>query len=760
MNPSGLVKVAVCCAQKLPKMFDLDQSEPLDQVVARLCGEWELAGDPTNFSLKSEESKALSKGSYITDSNRKTLHDGDVLQLEVSPEIMAMTLLKQLQSPDAAGIPLDETLDQLSTETRDPTFSKLFFDTGGMDELKKQIDVYRIDVNQQNNLALALCAYSKLVSHGGEHTTIRTAFRGVQQDFILDLLNLTKRDGIQASVIHSVLDIAGAFVEHTEKGFQLVEDDRNLGLNKVIEYMDSRQSRDIQEAAVALINILISNCAATKRSAILRTIAINNVVGMLRSRVVQPKQISRSFAHQLYELQTHLLSGKGLRAKTWFNSADPKNKDDINALTDALPASPSATLEQDKQDKLQKLGFEDPTRPGVAFENFPGVLALDNMAWMTAPNRYQKEYQQLYQRQMSRPPQYVCPFVATGKDLTALLLTLLHVNVTPQPLDKNSINYLPLFFTTPNPFEELFCIGMQLVDRTWTEMDARDTDRAKVMNIVNKQLTLVFSQEMPVTLDQFRSLVLSKTYRDIQNIQNREMDLAFEAMLAAPVTKKVKERHRKESAELVYQQRLSYLCEGAYFATINKGRVTKQRFFAIVSANHKRLYWTKLEESFRSEPTIAEMESSEGGGSILVEDFIQIEVGEEVPHLKTLRERRQAESLQRFCFAVAVNSSTTGGAVQLDPATGMHWLTFIIPERTEPDRERASIWMDGVRLLKDKLPKEQETMRAVDTVLKLKMNLLLLNCHGANLPSMDVKVPPAPEDLDFVNPDTMATSDA
>ena len=263
-------------------------------------------------------------------------------------EIMAMTLLKQLQSPDAAGIPLDQTLDQLSTETRDPTFSKLFFDTGGMDELKKQIDVYRIDVNQQNNLALALCAYSKLVSHGGEHTAIRTAFRGVQQDFILDLLNLTKRDGIQASasekhprpstrrpcglwycsgaakyarggacvrvtcvlargclaglwqVIHSVLDIAGAFVEHTEKGFQLVEDDRNLGLNKVIEYMDSRQSRDIQEAAVALINILISNCAATKRSAILRTIAINNVVGMLRSRVVQPKQISRSFAHQLY----------------------------------------------------------------------------------------------------------------------------------------------------------------------------------------------------------------------------------------------------------------------------------------------------------------------------------------------------------------------------------------------------------------------------------------------------------------------------
>ena len=38
--------------------------------MARLCGEWELAGDPTNFSLKSEESKALSKGSYITDSVR------------------------------------------------------------------------------------------------------------------------------------------------------------------------------------------------------------------------------------------------------------------------------------------------------------------------------------------------------------------------------------------------------------------------------------------------------------------------------------------------------------------------------------------------------------------------------------------------------------------------------------------------------------------------------------------------------------------
>jgi len=34
MNPSGLVKVAVCCAQKLPKMFDLDQVLPAPACLA------------------------------------------------------------------------------------------------------------------------------------------------------------------------------------------------------------------------------------------------------------------------------------------------------------------------------------------------------------------------------------------------------------------------------------------------------------------------------------------------------------------------------------------------------------------------------------------------------------------------------------------------------------------------------------------------------------------------------------------------------
>ena len=527
--------------------------------------------------------------------------------------------LAQQQSQSTAGAALERLggSQQVFAETKDATFSKLFFEAGGMDELKKQIDVYRIDVNQQNNLARALSAYSKLVSHGSTHTPIRAAFRGVQEMFILDLLNLTKRDNIQPSVIHSVLEIAGAFVRITDKGFQLVEDERNLGLNKVMEYMDSRQSRDIQESAVMLINVLISNCPDKKRSAIMHKMAIRDVVGMLRSRV-QKKQITPTFAHQLYELQTHLLMDKGARATTGFNSADPKNQADLKALTDALPAS---TLEHDKHDKLQKLGFKDPSRPGTEFENFPGVLALDNMAWMVDanPNRYQKEYQRMYQHQMSRPPEYMCPFVSTGKDLTALLLTLLDVRPNEKP-DKTSTKYLPLFFTTQNPFEELFSVGMQLVDRTWSEMDAKDIDRPKVMAIVEKQLSLVFRQDMPSTLAEFRVLVLGKTYRDMQNLQEAEMDRTFEDMLASPVTKKVKDKHRNELQELVNQQRLSFLCRGAYFSTVLKGRVTRAKFFAILSANHKTLYWSKLDENITSTPTLVEMESDtrrgEGGGSI------------------------------------------------------------------------------------------------------------------------------------------------
>lgn len=55
-----------CPNNNLHRVPSVPQTEPLDQVVTRLCGEWGVP-DPGNFALKSEESKVLSKGSYITD---------------------------------------------------------------------------------------------------------------------------------------------------------------------------------------------------------------------------------------------------------------------------------------------------------------------------------------------------------------------------------------------------------------------------------------------------------------------------------------------------------------------------------------------------------------------------------------------------------------------------------------------------------------------------------------------------------------------
>ena len=49
------------------------------------------------------------------------------------------------------------------------------------------------------------------------------------------------------------------------------------------------------------------------------------------------------------------------------------------------------------------------------------------------------------------------------------------------PANEDGRVYYPMLFTHEKPFEELFCICLQLLNKTWKEMRAAAADFSKVM---------------------------------------------------------------------------------------------------------------------------------------------------------------------------------------------------------------------------------------------------------------------------------------
>lgn len=74
--------------------------------------------------------------------------------------------------------------------------------------------------------------------------------------------------------------------------------------------------------------------------------------------------------------------------------------------------------------------------------------------------------------------EHECPFGRTSIELVKLLCQILRIGESPE--DQKNEMYYPLFFTHDHPFEELYCICIVTLNKTWKEMRATTEDFTKV----------------------------------------------------------------------------------------------------------------------------------------------------------------------------------------------------------------------------------------------------------------------------------------
>ncbi|CAG9785776.1 unnamed protein product [Diatraea saccharalis] len=722
---STILKIAVemlNAPDKVPQLIEFDQSQPLSSIIQLLCKPWGLP-DPDNYALQFSESN---NQNYITEKNRNEIKNGSVLRLEQSPAKTVQDILAKINK----GTETEQiaALTKLSTLSSDLTFALEFINKKGLSLIINNIDSGRF---KGNSLKYALVTFVELMDHGIISWDI------LENLFINKIASFINNQAStqDPKVIQSCLSILENIVLNSSGKNSHVE--QEITIPSLISHLQNPyQDSVIQQNAIALINAIFSKADNTKKKAIGATLASKQVRNVIYENLIGASEFSKNtskdalgteLAHQLYVLQTLMLGLLEPKMRQRADSQEQESQEKIKELRKiAFENDNNSNIEVTTRrqygsysKEFKKLGFKCEIDPIKDFNEVPpGILALDCMLYFA--RNYPEDYTKIVLENSCRADEHECPFGKTSVELIKQLCDILHIG---EPPSEQGQTYQPLFFTHDHPFEELFCICIVLLNKTWKEMRATTEDFIKVSSVVREQISRALSLA-PKGIDKFRQRVNQLTYSEITQIwlQERNNREVWESH-ARPIVE-LKEKITPEIIDLIQQQRLGVLVGGTRFKKYSPRaqRIKDKFWFVRLSPNHKVLHYGDCDE--KSTPSLEEL-----GNKLAVADIKCVVVGKDCPHMKDLKGRKINLHL---AFSLILKSAEVTS------------LDFVAP-----DEQIFDYWTDGINaLLKEKMS-SKSFESDLETLLSMDIKVRLLDAEGIDIPQDPPQIPEEPEDYDF-----------
>uniref|UniRef100_A0A8C7QCE8 Engulfment and cell motility 3 n=1 Tax=Oncorhynchus mykiss TaxID=8022 RepID=A0A8C7QCE8_ONCMY len=659
-----------------PQLIQLDQKKPLSAVIKEVCDGWNLPG-PDNYALQYADGVQT----YITESNRLDIKNGCILRLTKAPGRCAEDLYKGIQSSDS-DVRCD-SLKQLACVSTDVTFAQEFISRNGHSLLVKIVE----DAHEAPLImAHTLTGFMELMDHG------IVSWENVSAVFIKKIASFVNATVLDASIQQVSLAILESMVLSSSSLFQQVK--QEVTLERLLSQLQVTDQQ-IQTKAMALLMALLQTAGHADRQNIIHSSA----------------SVGDEMAHYLYVLQSVTLNHLESRMRMPLDSYNQDQREILHGLRQAAFETESEnSLSHERRRSLcakefKKLGFSNNSNPGQDLLRAPpGLLALDTMAHFAS--RYPDAYSRFVLENSSREDKHECPFARSSIQLTLILCEILSIG---EPPSETGSDYHPIFFAQDQLLDELFCICIQLLNKTWKEMRATQEDFDKVMQVVREQITRTLSSK-PTSLELFKNKVNALNYSEILKLRQTER-LHQEETLAPPVLE-LKERLRPELLELIRQQRLNRLCQGTLFRKISSRRRQDKLWHCRLSPNHKVLHFGDVEEETET-PTIESLQEK-----IPVADIKALLTGKDCPHMKEHKGKQTK---------VSAPSS---------PAPLSLLTTFCL-------------WTDGLSVLLGR-DMSSECMRSeLETLLSMEIKLRLLDLENVPIPDSAPPVPKPPSNFNF-----------
>uniref|UniRef100_A0A8V0ZGG8 Engulfment and cell motility 3 n=2 Tax=Gallus gallus TaxID=9031 RepID=A0A8V0ZGG8_CHICK len=724
--PKDVVKIAIQMVGAIPQLIELQQSKPLAAVLKDVCDAWSLP-NAERYALQYADGRQT----YITESNRGEIKNGSILRLTTSPDQEAERLYSGIQSNNV-DVKTD-SLKKLASLSQDVTFAQEFINRNGL----KQIFYIVEEGNDTGEiLAHTLKAFMELMEHDF------VSWETLSAAFIKKIVSYVNMNAMDASVQQLSMSILENMVPSSRVLFELVK--REVTVDRLLTHLQVTNAQ-LQLKAMALLIALLLAATDAERRDMMEYLREKNIRQFIHKNIIHSSEpLGDEMAHYLYVLQSVSLNLHERRMRT---SVDPysqttmrraqqcpspllslqEQRELLQSLRQAAFESesdaPAGTFSTERRRSLcakefRKLGFMNNSNPAEDLRRAPpGLLALDNMVYFS--RHTPSAYSRFVLENSSREDKHECPFARSSIQLTLILCEILHVG---EPCSETAQAFYPMFFGQDHFFEELFCICIQLVNKTWKEMRATQEDFDKVLQVVREQITRTLSLK-PTSLELFKTRVNALNYSEILKLRQTER-LHQEETLAVPVLE-LRERLKPELLELIRQQRLLRLCEGTLFRKISSRRRQDKLWYCRLSPNHKVLHYGDVEEGVQSPPIESLPEK------IPVADMKALLVGKECPHTKEKSSGKQNKDVLELAFSIVYDVEE-------------YCLNFVAPTRYE-----FCLWTDGLNVLLGKEMTSERTQTDLDVLLSMELKLRLLDLENISIPDNPPPVPKPPSNLNF-----------
>ncbi|XP_027703278.1 engulfment and cell motility protein 3 [Vombatus ursinus] len=708
--PRNVVKIAIQMPGAIPQLIQLDQAKPLAAVLKEVCSAWNL-NDPQHYALQYADGHRK----YITENNRSEIKNGSILSLSIAPDKEAERLLNALQSGNQEV--KREALSRLALLAPDLTFAGEVISRDGLQRLGAIIE----DGDDLGEvLAHGLRAFSELMEHGV------VSWETLSNNFVKKVVSYVNMNLMDASVPQLALGLLESLALSSPPLGQLVK--QEVPLERLLVHLQV-VNQPLQTKAMALLTALLQNASIADRQTMLDYLGRRNLRQFIYKNIIHsPTPLGDEMAHHLYVLQALMLGLLEPRMRTPLDPYNQEQREQLQALRQAAfemdGESQGSGLSADRRRSLcarefRKLGFSN-SNPAQDLEQAPpGLLALDNMLYFSshAPNAYSR----FVLENSSREDRHECPFARSSIQLTLLLCELLRIG---EPCSETAQDFSPMFFGQDNSFQELFCVCIQLLNKTWKEMRATQEDFDKVMQVVREQLTRTLALK-PTSLELFRTKVNTLSYSEVLKLRQTER-MHQEGTMARPILE-LRERLKPELLGLIRQQRLLRLCEGTLFRKISSRRRQDKVWFCCLSPNHKMLQYGDVEEG-ATQPSPDSLPDK-----LPVAEMRALLLGKDCPHVREKGSGKQNKDICELAFSVSYDAGEEEA-----------YLNFIAPSKRE-----FCLWTDGLSALLGGAMGSEQTRMELELLLAMETKLRLLELENVPIPDQPPPVPPPPTNYNF-----------
>uniref|UniRef100_A0A9J8DAU1 Engulfment and cell motility 3 n=2 Tax=Cyprinus carpio TaxID=7962 RepID=A0A9J8DAU1_CYPCA len=663
-----------------PQLIQLDQKKPLTAVIKEVCDKWNLPG-PDNYALQYADGVQT----YITESVGHSHH------------LKCITLsLGCIPNGSDSGVRCD-SLKLLADVSTDITFAQEFISRDGHSLLVKIVeDAHEAPLIMTHTLT----AFMELMDHG------IVSWENLSSVFIKKIASFGNAKVLDTSIQQVSLAILESMVLSSSSLFNEVK--HEITLERLVSHLQVTNQQLQTKAMALLMAMLLAGGEADRQ---------------VRNIIHSSSSVGDEMAHYLYVLQTVRLNHLEARMRTPLDSYNQEQRDMLHGLRQAAFETESESgLSNERRRSLcakefKKLGFSNNSNPGLDLSRCPpGLLALDTMAYFAS--RYPDAYSRFVLENSSREDKHECPFARSSIQLTLILCEILRIG---EPPSETGSDYHPIFFAQDRLLEELFCICIQLLNKTWKEMRATQEDFDKVMQVVREQITRTLSSK-PTSLELFKNKVNVLNYSEILKLRQTER-LHQEETLAPPVLE-LKERLKPELLELIRQQRLNRLCHGTLFRKISSRRRQDKLWYCRLSPNHKVLHYGDVEEETEM-PSIEALQEK-----IPVADIKSVVTGKDCPHMKENKGKQTKEVLD-LAFSITYDVEE-------------YSLNFIASSRTD-----FCLWTDGLNVLLGKEMSSESMRSELEILLSMEIKLRLLDLENVPIPDTAPPIPKPPSNFNF-----------